>query len=69
MSSYTGKESRTHTSFFLSFQTLKPTKVEVVSGGLGAITGALERLKKGDVSGKKLVVRLEETKGWASSSL
>ncbi|CAL1717234.1 unnamed protein product [Somion occarium] len=34
---------------------LKPTSVEVLPGGLYAIAEGLERMKKGEISGKKLV--------------
>lgn len=39
---------------------LKLPEVEYVNGGLGAVNQALERLRDGTVSGKRLVVR---TKG------
>ncbi|KAI0789988.1 GroES-like protein [Abortiporus biennis] len=40
---------------------VKPTPVEYVAGGLGAIQEQLYRLKKGEISGRKLVVRPSET--------
>jgi len=40
---------------------LKPNEVEYVSGGLGAIQEQLERLKRGEGSGKKIVLRPTET--------
>ena len=39
---------------------LQPGVPEVVTGGLAAIPAALERLKAGEVSGRKLVVRPHE---------
>lgn len=44
-----------------AFQTLKPTNVEVMPGGLGAVGGALAQLKKGTVSGRKLIIKPQET--------
>jgi len=35
---------------------IKPNRVEVLKGGLGAIPAGLERMEKGEVSGVKLVV-------------
>ncbi|CAL1717316.1 unnamed protein product [Somion occarium] len=40
---------------------LKPNNVEVIPGGLAAIPDALERLKKGEVSARKLIVHPPET--------
>ena len=40
---------------------IKPNRVEVLDGGLAGIVGGLERLKKGEVSAAKLVVRPQET--------
>lgn len=34
--------------------------VEFVDGSLGSVNAALERLKSGDVSGKRLVVRVKK---------
>ncbi|EHK18587.1 uncharacterized protein TRIVIDRAFT_172793 [Trichoderma virens Gv29-8] len=39
---------------------LQPPEVEFVPGGLDAINGALERLRQGKTSGKRLVVRVKE---------
>ncbi|PTB63194.1 GroES-like protein [Trichoderma citrinoviride] len=39
---------------------LQPPEVEFVPGGLAAINGALERLKQGKASGKRLVIRVKE---------
>ncbi|KAJ3558338.1 hypothetical protein NP233_g11526 [Leucocoprinus birnbaumii] len=39
---------------------LKPCKVEVVPGGLGAIVKSLKRLENNEVSGFKLVIRPDE---------
>ncbi|KAF8072213.1 chaperonin 10-like protein [Lyophyllum atratum] len=40
---------------------IKPNRVEVLPGGLRGIVGGLERLKAGEVSAMKLVVRPQET--------
>ncbi|TFY66360.1 hypothetical protein EVG20_g4720 [Dentipellis fragilis] len=40
---------------------IRPNKIEVVEGGLGGVSSHLERLKKGQVSGLKLVVHPQET--------
>jgi hypothetical protein len=40
--------------------TLQLPDVEFVDGGLDAINAALERLRAGNVSGKRLVVRVKE---------
>ena len=40
---------------------LQPNRVEVLPGGLACIPEGLERLKNGEVSGKKLIVRPHET--------
>ncbi|KAI0705987.1 GroES-like protein [Cerioporus squamosus] len=40
---------------------VKPNRTEILSGGLSGIVGGLERLKKKQVSGTKLVVRPHET--------
>ncbi|KAH9939852.1 GroES-like protein [Amylocystis lapponica] len=40
---------------------LKPNVVEVLPDGLGGIAGGLKRLQKGQVSGKKLIARPQET--------
>ncbi|KAA1477141.1 GroES-like protein [Dentipellis sp. KUC8613] len=40
---------------------IRPNKVEVVEGGLGNVSSHLQRLKKGQVSGLKLVVHPQET--------
>jgi len=42
--------------------TLKPNKVEIVSGGLNGIAEGLKRLENNQVSGVKLVVHPQETK-------
>lgn len=39
---------------------LQPPEVEFVPGGLDAINGALERLRQGKTSGKRLVIRVKE---------
>lgn len=39
---------------------LRPPEVEFVPGGLDAINGALERLRQGKTSGKRIVVRMKE---------
>ncbi|KAL5486253.1 hypothetical protein ACEPAI_7299 [Sanghuangporus weigelae] len=41
--------------------TIKPNRVEVLPNGLAGITEGLDRLRKNEVSGKKLVARLWET--------
>lgn len=38
---------------------LQPPEVEYVDGGLDAVNAALGRLKAGDISGKRLVVRVK----------
>ncbi|KAI0753649.1 chaperonin 10-like protein [Fomes fomentarius] len=40
---------------------LKPTPFEILPGGLNAVSGGLERLENGQVSGVKLVVRPDDT--------
>lgn len=37
---------------------LRPSPVEIICGGLDGVIGGLDILKKGEVSGKKLVVLL-----------
>jgi hypothetical protein len=39
----------------------QPNRVEVVPGGLGGIETGLKKLAENKVSGKKLVVRVQET--------
>jgi hypothetical protein len=39
---------------------LLPPEVEFIPGGLDAINGALERLKQGKISEKRLVIRVKE---------
>ncbi|QYS99966.1 Zinc-binding oxidoreductase [Trichoderma simmonsii] len=39
---------------------LRPPEVEFVPGGLDAINGALDRLRQGKTSGKRIVVRMKE---------
>ncbi|KAL7793869.1 GroES-like protein [Trichoderma ceciliae] len=39
---------------------LQPPEVEFIPGGLDAINGALERLRQGETSGKRLVIRIKE---------
>lgn len=43
--------------------TLQPPEVEFVDGGLNAVNEALARLKSGDVSGRRLVVRVKDVLG------
>jgi hypothetical protein len=40
---------------------LQPNPVEVLSGGLAGIVDGLARMKEDKVSGKKLIVRPQET--------
>lgn len=40
---------------------VRPNRLEVLPGGLGAIEEGTKRIKEGRVSGTKLVVRLSET--------
>lgn len=40
---------------------MQPNNVEVVPGGLAGIPDALERVKRGDVRGRKLVAHPQET--------
>lgn len=40
---------------------IRPTRVEVLAGGLAGVDGGLKRLLGGNVSGTKLVVRIAET--------
>ncbi|KAI0052285.1 hypothetical protein FA95DRAFT_1379025 [Auriscalpium vulgare] len=40
---------------------IKPNAIEVLPGGLAGISGGLERLSRGNVSGVKLVARPQET--------
>lgn len=40
---------------------IRPTRVEVVEGGLAGVDGGLQRLLAGKISGTKLVVRIAET--------
>ncbi|KIY65801.1 GroES-like protein [Cylindrobasidium torrendii FP15055 ss-10] len=40
---------------------IKPNRYEVIPGGLNGVASGLERLKRGEVSGLKLVVRPHET--------
>ena len=53
-----GREMRWLTGVLYSMQ---PNEVEVVPGGLAGVAEGLERLKQNKVSGKKLVVRPQET--------
>ncbi|KAG1876340.1 chaperonin 10-like protein [Suillus subluteus] len=46
---------------WLSEGTIQPNKYEVLPNGLGGIVGGLERLKLGQVSGRKLVAHPQET--------
>jgi hypothetical protein len=41
----------------LAEKLLKPPGVEVVEGGLESINGALGRMRKGEISGKRMVVK------------
>lgn len=38
-------------------QSIKPNSIEVLPGGLGAVSEVLDRPRKGTASGKKLVVK------------
>jgi len=51
----------THITRILAEGLIKPNKVQIVPGGLGAIPAALDKLEAGEVSGVKLVVHPEET--------
>jgi len=54
-------EYHAHVTRFLAEGLIKPNRVEIVPGGLGAIPAALGRLERGEVSGVKLVVHPQET--------
>jgi len=54
-------EYNAHVIRFLAEGLIKPNRVEIVPGGLGAIPAALDRLERGEVSGVKLVVHPQET--------
>ncbi|THH30651.1 hypothetical protein EUX98_g3514 [Antrodiella citrinella] len=56
-----GEELYKHLGAYLEKGELKPNKVQYVPGGLASIPDALDRLRKGLVSGSKLVVRPSET--------
>lgn len=56
------KGSRGMISEWLEAGTLKPLNYEVLPNGLEGIIEGLERLKKGQVSGKKLVAHPQDTK-------
>ncbi|KAH9947614.1 chaperonin 10-like protein [Amylocystis lapponica] len=45
----------------LEEKAIVPNRVEILPGGLAGIQGGLDRLRKDEVSGKKLVVRPQET--------
>jgi NADPH:quinone reductase-like Zn-dependent oxidoreductase len=38
---------------------IRPPEVEVVQGGLNAVNGGLDRMRRGDISGRRLAVSLE----------
>lgn len=42
----------------LAERLLKPPGVEVVEGGLESVNGALNRMRKGEISGKRVVVKI-----------
>ncbi|KAH9933259.1 chaperonin 10-like protein [Amylocystis lapponica] len=46
---------------FLEEKAIVPNRVEILPGGLAGIQSGLDRLRKDEVSGKKLVVRPQET--------
>ncbi|KAI0760997.1 GroES-like protein [Trametes elegans] len=56
-----GKALNTKLPGLLESGQLKPLRAEVLPGGLGGITAGLDRLKKNQVSGTKLVVHPAET--------
>lgn len=56
-----GKELYAHLGGLLEKGEIKPNQVEYVSGGLAGIPDALDKLRKNKVSGRKLVVRPQET--------
>ncbi|KLO05706.1 GroES-like protein [Schizopora paradoxa] len=45
----------------LASGTIKPNPIEVLPNGLAGVVGGLQRLERGEVSGKKLIVRPQET--------
>ncbi|RDW82650.1 hypothetical protein BP6252_03762 [Coleophoma cylindrospora] len=47
-------------NYLLEHKRLKLPELDVLKGGLSAVVGGLERLKKGDMGGKKLVVSWQE---------
>ncbi|KAF2501885.1 GroES-like protein [Lophium mytilinum] len=44
----------------LAEQLLKPPEIEVVEGGLESVNGALDRMRRGEISGKRMVVKFPE---------
>ncbi|TCD68535.1 hypothetical protein EIP91_010460 [Steccherinum ochraceum] len=50
-----------HLSEYLEKGVIKPNRIEVVPGGLAGIPDGLDRLRKDQVSGQKLVVHPQET--------
>jgi len=56
-----GVELWAHVSELLEKEDFKPNRVEHIPGGLASVPGALDRMRKDQVSGKKLIVRPTET--------
>lgn len=50
-----------HLTDLLEKGLIKPNRVEVLQGGLRGVAGGLERIRSGQVSGTKLIVRPQET--------
>jgi len=56
-----GADFYSHLTDLLAVGDIKPIKTLCVPGGLSAIPEQLEKLKKGEISGQKIVVRPQET--------
>ncbi|KAJ3510388.1 hypothetical protein NLJ89_g4708 [Agrocybe chaxingu] len=54
-------EMYTRLTQWLQEGVIKPARVEVLPGGLAAVTGGLSRLENGQVSGRKLIIHPQET--------
>jgi len=56
-----GEEFYEHLEGLLENGEIQPNQVEVIAGGLASIPDAFERMKRNEVSGRKLVVKPTET--------
>jgi len=54
-----GEELMSWLEKLLKEDSIRPIKVELVEGGLNEVNAALDRMRSGEISGKRLVVKME----------